>query len=393
MMSVHTTVSGKYTSATIYTDDIEPSAMTQIHEMTNNPAFNDKIAIMPDVHAGKGSVIGFTMPYNGRVIPSVVGVDIGCGVTSVVVDTKPTITTDDLKIIDKAIRSVVPVGFNKYHKPVDVDRLFNRFETQRKALDNVVENKDIINKVNPKYILDLITTTSGQSGLYGCGSLGGGNHFIEIGRISNTDNYLIMVHSGSRHFGLKVCEKWDTYMSDNELDYLEGRAAEGYLVDMCIAQQYATINRTLILDNIMCAIPEYVGQLFALYEETVHNYISFDNEHVIIRKGAVSAHAGEKLHIPMNMADGVLHCTGKGLKEWNYSAPHGAGRLYSRSQAKKSLSLEEFANKMSDVYVSNLGIGLLDESPMAYKDMSSIVNKLDSCNIDYTTKPILNIKG
>ena len=393
-MSTHITVDGKYTSATIFTDEVEASAMAQIYEMTNNPAFNAKIAIMPDVHAGKGSVIGFTMPYNGRVIPSVVGVDIGCGVSSVFVtmDTKPSITTDDLKIIDKAIRSVVPVGFNKYHKSVDVDKLFEKFKTQRKALSNVVENKDIINKVDPKYILDLITTTSGQSGLYGCGSLGGGNHFIEIGRINDTNNYLIMVHSGSRHFGLKVCEKWDTYMADNKLDYLEGRSAEGYLVDMCIAQQYAVMNRALILDNIMSAIPEYLGHIFSR-DETVHNYISFDNEHVVIRKGAVSAHNGEQLHIPMNMADGVLCCIGKGLEEWNYSAPHGAGRLYSRSQAKKILSLDEFTDKMSDVYVSNLGANLLDESPMAYKDMNSIIDKLESCTLNYRTKPILNIKG
>lgn len=390
-------IEGKYTTATVYTDNIEGSALAQINEMVNNPAFNAPIAIMPDVHAGKGSVIGFTMPYNGRIIPSVVGVDIGCGVTTMIFphdeifDSGLHNIKNHLEKIDQLIRKVVPVGFNKYHIPVNVKRLLIHFEKNRKSLASISDGDTLPVNVDYKYISDLIAST-GSSGWYGCGSLGGGNHFIEISSVS--DSAYISVHSGSRHFGLKVCEKWDKFMSDNNLPYLEGKDALGYLIDMCIAQEYAHMNRSLILDNICNAINDYASVINSKQIKTVHNYISIGSERVIIRKGAVSAMDGELFQIPLNMASGTLYCIGKGNPDWNYSAPHGAGRLYSRAQAKKTLSLEEFEKQMDGVYVSNLSKGLLDESPMAYKSGDEISAHItDTAIIQYRSTPILNIKG
>lgn len=401
-MSTHITVDGKYTSATIFTDEVEASAMSQIYEMVNNPAFDAPIVIMPDVHAGKGSVIGFTMPYNGKIIPSVVGVDIGCGIHSYEFYSDDINVNIDLPKIDELIRSVVPVGFSRYHKPVNVESLLSLFYSQIKGLSSVVQHQEVINDVTFEYIDKLVNST-GSGGIYGCGSLGGGNHFIELGinkmyHIESDYQPLVLtIHSGSRQFGLKVCEKWEQYMADNNLPYLEGKSADGYLVDMCIAQQYAHMSRLLMLDNIVNALNRnHLDVSITDDNETVHNYISFDQEHVIIRKGAVAPEDGMKFQIPLNMADGIIIAYGVDNPEWNYSAPHGAGRLYSRAQAKKQLSLDEFKDRMSSasVYVSNMDKSLLDESPMAYKDSEVIKEIIGSVYpIHSINKPILNIKA
>lgn len=387
----HFSIIGKYTEATIYAESIEPTALKQIYEMTNNPAFTSPIAIMPDVHAGKGSVIGFTMPFDGKVIPSVVGVDIGCGMTIC------TFNSSDIKYsleeIDKKIRSVVPLGKNYYNKPIDVNTLVRRVESNMSKLYQFTKKYNTgfdYDYIFEDYI-ECILENSGRAGMYGCGSLGGGNHFIELDiHESYTDKMSFVIHSGSRYFGLYVCELWERFMKYKGLDYLSDRFAFEYLFDMFIAEHYASMSRELMMNNVL----DVLGITnHSSFKETVHNYISFDEDEIIIRKGAISARQGKEVLIPLNMKDGSLLCIGKGNPDWNYSAPHGAGRLYSRGEAKRSLSMEVFNKEMSGIYVSNLSESLLDESPMAYKDGSEIEHLIcDTVEVIDHLKPVLNIK-
>jgi RNA-splicing ligase RtcB len=399
------TIKGKYTDALITIDTVEESCLAQIHSMVNHPAFTNKMVIMPDTHAGKGSVIGFTMPMPDKLIPNVVGVDVNCGMMSCDIGKFDI----DHVALDKYIRDRVPFGMKAH--------------TGKAGYYSIggVDIRELCRRIgmDADYAMNSI------------GTLGGGNHFIEIGRSVTTGNLWVTVHTGSRNLGKKVCEYWQkiaverarsggesieeatlrikhtfpksewqkeivafrTVFNLNNpkvtgLEYIEGDDAYGYLSDMMICQQYAKMNRyhimRVILDHFGIMVPDKTV-------ETVHNYINFADN--IIRKGAISSYTGVEMVIPLNMRDGILLCTGKSNPEWNYSAPHGAGRLLPRGIAKRTVDLEAFKDSMHGIFSTSVGQGTLDESPMAYKDSKMIEEAIGpTADIIDRILPIHNMK-
>lgn len=343
----------------VFIDNVEPSALSIIYFILDDEiSTNVPVRIMPDVHAGVDIVIGFTMPITDRVNPNHVGVDIGCGVGCWRI---PKMTMD-LMEISKRILAAVPTGFA-------------HSETAY-PLKGICGVEKLAEKIGQYY-----------SGV--CrqiGTLGGGNHFIEIGEYDN--EWYLFVHSGSRNFGLQVCKYHAAKAKANGSKYLVGADMNEYFDDMITTQIFAAQNREVIIRNILSAL-DVEGECIC---DTVHNYIDFDRN--IIRKGAVRAEANETLVIPMNMRDGVLLCRGKGNPDWNYSAPHGAGRVLARGQAKRQLDMKEFEQQMSGIYSPSVCWSTLDESPMAYKDMQTIIDCIgDTVMVEKIIKPILNIKA
>jgi len=404
-------ITGQYNTAKVYSHTAESQAIGQIISLCNLEFFADSnIVFMPDLHAGAGCVIGTTMTITDKVVPNFVGVDIGCGMFCIELGNVDL----DLELIDNFIKHQVPHG----HR--------NNKEPQYNYTDKIQEL--ICMRDLPK---------AAKTYNLAIGSLGGGNHFIEINESSNGKKYLV-VHSGSRNIGLQIAKHYQRKAFDyhnginddfekekkelvkeyketgkrnqiqNALDvlekkyrresttipkdfcYLEGQLMEDYLHDMKIAQEYATINRMIIAKRIL----ELIGLDWesAYGFSTIHNYIDLDN--MILRKGAVSAQKDEILIIPMNMRDGSLLCKGKGNPDWNFSAPHGAGRLMSRTKAKEDLSMTEFEQTMSGVYSTSIRQGTLDEAPMAYKPMQEIIDAIgDTVEILDILKPIYNFKS
>ena len=395
------TLNGKYGEATVFTDVVENEAISQVINLLNQPyAENAHIRLMPDIHAGAGCTIGTTMHIRDKVCPNLVGVDIGCGMLVALLN----VDEIDFEKLDKVIREFIPSGAeiretrHPYWKIVPLEYLY-----ARSAVDIERAYKSI-------------------------GTLGGGNHFIEVDRDEEGNLYLV-IHSGSRHLGVEVAKFYQelawrnlTSYSKEEIDkvisklkaegrqkeiqktlesmktkscsvpkdlaYLEGNAMADYLHDMQIVQRFASWNRLAMADTIL----EKMGWSNVHTFSTIHNYI--DTETMILRKGAVSAEDGEKLLIPINMRDGSLICIGKGDREWNCSAPHGAGRLYSRSKAKELFTVEEFESEMSGIYTTSVGQGTLDESPMAYKRIEDIVDNIgDTVDVIGVIKPIYNFKA
>ncbi len=395
-------LNGKYNSATVYTDLIDQGAVSQIIELCDQPMSEGaRIRIMPDVHAGAGCTIGTTMTITDKVVPNIVGVDIGCGMETVKLKEKHI----ELQKLDKLIYEKIPSGFavrqkvHRYAEKIDLTELccYDRINADR-ALASI-------------------------------GTLGGGNHFIEADKGEDGSIYIV-IHSGSRHLGvetakyyqkeayrrlnkcsdkevseligrlkaegkqkqikaeLKKLENTKTTSVPKHLAYCEGELFEQYIHDMKIVQQFAMLNRQAMMDEIIKGMHLHVTEQFT----TIHNYIDTDN--MILRKGAVSAQAGEKLLIPINMRDGSLICIGKGNPEWNFSAPHGAGRLYSRSQAKQSFTVSEFKKQMQGIYTTSVNEQTLDECPMAYKSFDDIAGNIgDTADIIEVIKPIYNFKA
>ena len=391
----------------IFTDLVEPEAVNQIYNLIKQPAFKDcKVRIMPDVHAGAGCVIGFTADLGDKVIPNIVGVDIGCGMLTIELGQ----IDIDLEKLDNVIRQYIPSGKNVHEGRIIKFPKLQELYCYRNLKDSKRLERSI-------------------------GSLGGGNHFIEVDTDDDGNKYLI-IHSGSRNLGKQVAEYYqslaveimqgkdelykkqqeiiDTYKTSGkrkeiqaaikelhrtfrpnklgipkELCYLEGEYRNKYLHDMRICQEYAVTNRYYIGKIIL----EHMGLNSTTHNfETIHNYI--DMESNIVRKGAISAKEGELLLIPINMRDGCIYGKGKGNEDWNCSAPHGAGRLMSRSKAKEELSLEEYQNTMSGIYTTSVDTSTLDEAPMAYKPIESIVENIkDTVEIIKILKPIYNFKA
>ena len=364
-------INGAFANAIVYTDEIESSAIGQIQALCNQPfAAGSKIRIMPDVHTGKGCTIGTTMTVGEYVVPNLVGVDIGCGMDVVLLKEKRI----NLPTLDSFISRNIPHGRDVREKPhrnserIDLSELecFGSIDTRR-ALESI-------------------------------GTLGGGNHFIEVDRDEEENLYLI-IHTGSRNLGLQVAEYYQKLAYESvggrsqneipfELAYLSGEDRDRYLHDMAIMQRYAALNRQTIRDCILDAMKLHEEDFFT----TVHNYI--DLEHCILRKGAVSAREGERLLIPLNMRDGALICVGLGNDDWNQSAPHGAGRLFSRTQAESSFTLSAFKKSMAGIYTSTVRQDTLDECPMAYKDPQTIISAIsDTVRIEKQIRPIYNFKS
>lgn len=393
---------GKYNTAKIFTDVVDESSISQVMLLLNQEfVFNSKIRMMPDIHAGAGCTIGTTMTISDRIVPNLVGVDIGCGMEVIQIKEKHI----ELQKLDKLIYDKIPSGFNI-----------------RKKTHKYIQNIDL----KDLYCYKQINRNRAKKSL---GTLGGGNHFIEANK-DNEGNIYIVIHSGSRHFGLEVANYYqnegykelngsaqkdiDLLIKDlkahgkqkeiqksittlkntkrtnipKQLAYVKGDLFLQYIHDMKIVQTYAELNRQAMIDEIVSGMNLHIIDQFT----TIHNYI--DTDSMILRKGAVSAKKNEKLLIPINMRDGSLICIGKGNLDWNESAPHGAGRLMSRSAAKERYTVSEFKKQMEGIFTTSVNRNTLDECPMAYKNLDDIVNNIsDTVVIDKIIKPIYNFKA
>lgn len=422
---------GKYTSSKIFTDVIEDEALSLIYSIINHSAFKDsKVRVMPDTHAGKGIVIGFTAPLTDFVNPSHVGCDIGCSISSVFYD-KP-ISKDSYPLLEMRVRKVIPSGFEINKQRVFDMKEFCKFmnskmSSARSAWPEMVESV----KVDEKFITKMLQRIGMDEGVFykSICSIGGGNHFLELG-LGPDGCPVWTIHCGSRNFGQKVFKYWDKVskrpISNNSLKdgieeikrnckdktqlqylikeyttkqkeskptgYLQGEDMKGYLTDVFFCQAYAAWNHECIKKALNKIMLDLYGASEKDFIQSIHNYIN-PHDH-IIRKGAITSYEGERMVIPFNMRDGLAICMGKSNPDWNFSAPHGAGRIMSRSKAKVAVDIDEFKKSMEGIYSTSVGKGTLDESPMAYKNMKDIVDNIgDTCDILYFIKPEINIKA
>ncbi len=364
-------IKGKYGEAKIFTDTLESSAEGSIRALCDQVCSQGaKIRIMPDVHAGKGCTIGTTMTVQDTIIPNVVGVDIGCGMLAVRLKEKKI----DLPKLDSFIKQNIPCGREVRQRP---HRSHGRLD---------IYDLRCVKKIDIRRAAESL------------GTLGGGNHFIEVDKDDDGNLYLV-IHSGSRNLGLRVAEHYQKLAYKEcggknqseipyELAYLSGDSMQDYLHDMAFMQAFADLNRTVMKEVILDGMKLTEEDSFT----TVHNYVDIDA--MILRKGAVSAKKGERLLIPMNMRDGSLICTGLGNEDWNCSAPHGAGRLMSRSEAFNNFTLSEFQKSMEGIFTTTVTRDTLDECPMVYKPMEDILKHIkDTVTVDKIIKPIYNFKA
>lgn len=363
-------IKGKYNTAKVFTDSIEENAFMQIENMCNQEfVAGSDIRIMPDVHSGAGCTIGTTMTISDKIVPNLVGVDIGCGIETI----KLNCNYIEPQKLDKIIYQNIPSG-----------------KETRKTAHCFAERIDLDELICKKAV-------NTKRGYLSIGTLGGGNHFIEVDK-DNDGNIYLCVHSGSRNIGLQVAnhyqKKAQEYCKDNRISvekalaYVEGSLMEDYLHDMKIMQEYAALNREAMVDVILRGMNVKAVESFS----TIHNYIDMDS--MILRKGAVSAAEGQKLLIPINMRDGSLICIGKGNDDWNSSAPHGAGRLFGRKAARERFSMSEYKESMEGIYTTSVNNDTLDECPMAYKSMEDITSHIgETAEIVNVIKPVYNFKA
>jgi tRNA-splicing ligase RtcB len=389
-------INGKYNKAIVYTENIEESAIKQIETLCDQEFVKgSKIRVMPDVHSGIGCTIGTTMTIEDKVVPNLVGVDIGCGVEVIKVSNRHV----DLRNLDQLIHERIPCGFEIRRKP---HAFYERIDLNRLKCKSEVNLERASRSI---------------------GTLGGGNHFIEANQ-DGEGNLYIVVHSGSRHLGHEVArlyqeeafhslnmlakaraggekkekakksrkkkkKKVEVYTDiPKSLAYVSGELFKDYIHDMKIIQYFAELNRKAMIEEIVRGLDLEIVEQFT----TIHNYI--DTENMILRKGAVSAQKGEKLLIPINMRDGSFICVGKGNPDWNFSAPHGAGRIMSRRQAKSSFTLSEFQKTMEGIYTTTANKETIDECPLAYKPMDEIASNIaDTVDILERIVPIYNFKA
>lgn len=397
---------GKYNGCKIFTDDVDETTINQLLSLLNQEFVKgSQIRIMPDTHAGKGCVIGTTMTITDKVVPNLVGVDIGCGMLAVKLKEKDI----DLQNLDRVIHEYIPAGYNIH--------------------DSAIEES---------CAAEILAPINLDRAFKSLGTLGGGNHFIELD-VDKNGNYWLVIHTGSRHLGIEVCEYYQNLAYKNlkvkahegktikdltnelvkeyteagrqkeishalekmkseynkknisipsDLAYLEGQSMDDYLHDMKIAQDHARINRRTIAEQIIKHTNLTMVDIF----DTIHNYI--DTDDMILRKGSISAQKGERVIIPLNMRDGSLICKGKGNSDWNYSAPHGAGRILSRNKAKETISMDEYKKSMKGIYSTSVNPGTIDESPFAYKPSEEIMNNIrDTVEIIDVIKPVYNFKA
>ncbi len=395
-------VKGKYNEAKIFTDVVDEASIAQVLELCNQEfSAGSRIRLMPDIHAGAGCTIGTTMTITDKIVPNLVGVDIGCGMETV----RLRESHIELQKLDKLIYEKIPSGFSIREK---AHRYLGQIDLRELCCARHV---------------NLLRAEKS------IGTLGGGNHFIEADR-DDDGNLYIVVHSGSRHLGVEVANYYQeagykalhcaddasvealiarmkaegrereiqkelTKLKNGKqtsipkaLAYVSGDLFQQYIHDMTIVQHFAMLNRQAMMDEIVEGMKLHVEEQFT----TIHNYIDMDTK--ILRKGAVSAQAGEQLLIPINMRDGSLICVGKGNEDWNYSAPHGAGRLMSRAQAKQSFTVSEFKKQMAEVYTTSVSKATLDECPMAYKGMQDILDNIGpTAEVVKIIRPIYNFKA
>jgi len=365
-------IQGEYAKAKVFTDKLEPTAQSQIESLCNQSFAKDaQIRIMPDVHSGKGCVIGLTMTVKDKIVPNLVGVDLGCGISGVKLQER----LIDFEKLEQVIRQNVPAGFSV------------RNHIHKLAHDLPLDDLKCMSAIDKDRALKSI------------GTLGGGNHFLEAGR--DKDHHIwLFVHSGSRQLGSQIHKHYQDKalqnlknqgikITDKDLAYIEGQDLEDYLHDVNIAQLYALTNREAMLETIIDGLKATPAEPIV---HTIHNYIDVDN--LIIRKGAIRSFQDEIVLIPMNMRDGMLIARGKGNPDWNYSAPHGAGRIMSRTQARRAVSLQDFQDSMAGIWTKSAVKSTVDESPMVYKPMDEILSHIqDTVDVLDIVKPIYNFKA
>ena len=395
-------IRGKYNEAKIFADVVDSASIAQVQELCNQEfTAGSRIRLMPDIHAGAGCTIGTTMTIADKVVPNLVGVDIGCGMEAVRIREGRL----ELQKLDKLIQERIPSGF-----------------AIRDSAHPYLSQIDLAELCCARHV-DLLRAERS------IGTLGGGNHFLEVDRDDDGNLYLV-VHSGSRHLGVEVASHYQQagYKALNRADdasvealvarmkaegrekeipkeikrlknarqtripkalaYVSGDLFAQYIHDMRIVQRFAMLNRQAMVDVIVKGMKLHVEEQFS----TIHNYIDTDAR--ILRKGAVSAKAGERLLIPINMRDGSLLCVGKGNADWNFSAPHGAGRLMSRADARQSFTVSAFKKQMAGVYTTSVSKATLDECPMAYKGMEDILNQIGpTADVEKILRPIYNFKA
>lgn len=371
LMTKFIEISGKYNKAKVFNPNIDESSYQQIQRMMNREEFNDsKFRFMPDVHYGKGSTVGTTMTVHGKIVPNFIGVDIGCGVnvTELEMTKKEASDNQFLKRFDRLVRQNVPLGFKRH---------------QKYQQSPAVKHSDFI--VSKQLEEDTFYES--------IGTLGGGNHFISLEATDSGKVYLL-IHSGSRNIGHTVASIYQELAdqqnpADNRGEgYLEGQLFDDYIHDLKLAQQYALQNRTAMANNILAAAGLTKRSRF----DSVHNYIDLDE--MIARKGAISANKGERLVIPFNARNGSVIAEGKGNADWNFSAPHGAGRVMSRTQAKKRIPYPEYQKMMEGIYSTSVSKKTLDEAPSAYNKQQEILNLAqDTIHILEYIRPIYNLKA
>ena len=403
-------IKGDFNEAEVFTENIDKETISQIKQLLDQEFVkNSNIRVMPDCHKGAGCVIGTTMTIKDKIVPNLVGVDIGCGVLCV------ELGDIDLNLdkIDDFIKNNIPHGFNINNKAV-VDYIDEILKIR--CINNIKKKPEEFNRA--------------------LGSLGGGNHFIEIDKDDFNNKYLV-IHSGSRNLGLQVAKHYQDVGYNNlnynnseyeekskeiiesykksgkkkkiekelkklkeslkieskipkDLCYVQGQDLDDYLHDMDIVQRYASKNRELMAEKIV----EFIGLDYESLNkfESIHNYIEVDK--YMLRKGAISAYEGEDVLIPINMRDGVIIGKGKGNPNWNYSAPHGAGRILSRAEAKNKIHMNDYKASMKDIFTTCVNVSTLDEAPQAYKPIEEIINNItDAVDIKKIIKPIYNFKS
>ena len=364
-------ITGRFASAVVFATSIEDYARAQIQMILDNQvSINSKVCIMPDCHPGKVGPIGLTMTVTDKIIPQLMGVDIGCGMLVAKVEGR-----FEFPKLDRVINENVPSGFNIRKKP------------HNKALFEVISDLRCLRAVNS------------DKALKSLGTLGGGNHFIEVDK--GEDGYYVIIHSGSRHLGYDVADYYTeaarrrlANMSKDvpyEMAYVEGTLMNDYLHDVEIATAYASLNREIILHEILKGMKWKEVERY----ESIHNYIGVLPDGTrILRKGAASACEGEMVIIPINMRDGVILGTGKSNSEWNYSAPHGSGRVLRRDEVKNHYTVSAFKSDMKGIYSSSISAGTLDEAPVAYRGIDEIVDVIsDSVEVKEIVKPVYNFKA
>lgn len=382
----------------VFTDNIDSAALAMIYGLINHPMFaGSHIRIMPDVHAGKGIVVGFTAPFSSHVNPDHVGGDIGCTVSTVISDIP--VNPAHYPDIEQLIRQRIKFGMTSHDRvcfPLKnlYAHLRLRHSEARRVWPEYVEDVDLSERG-----LDVLfkrLDMDSQMFYRQIATVGGGNHFVELG-VTPDGCYAVSVHCGSRNLGQKVWKYWHTVASNPSqvgmTGCLEGILMRGYITDMVVAQAYAEFNHLQIQRIIGDILVSLNGNKGHILEQimTTHNYIDFEQR--MIRKGAVAALRGRRLVIPFNMRDGLAVCRGKSNPEWNYSAPHGAGRLLSRSEAKQLVNMEEYRSSMAGIYSTSVVQSTLDESPMAYKSPEEILSLIgETVNVEFFIRPVINLK-
>lgn len=393
-------IKGKTTSAEIFTDNIEETALNWVKELCDHPAMSGiPVVQMPDVHAGNSCNVGTAFPIGAYVNPDHVGVDIGCTISMHKLSTP--VNPDDFALLDHRIREVIPTGTDICVKnSLNEKELFKFLNSQyQKARSAAPELINESQSIDSRFISDFCRRLKLQEGIFykSLGSLGGGNHFIEYGENEDTGEGWLTIHCGSRNLGVKVANHWHNIAKNPKraeyTGYLWGEALNGYLSDMIIVQAYALYNHNVIRDRIFMILRKLCKSKCSESIFTTHNYISVTDDCPVLRKGAIDASEGRKVAIPFNMRDGIAICLGKGNEKWLNTAPHGAGRIMSRAQAKKNIPLADFEKSMSGIYSTSVCEGTLDESPMAYKPTEEIVKLIQpTVEILSFVRPKLNIK-